>query len=167
MELKSTAARVPTGVDIKLFYHPKDRLRMTVFDERSYVTVKPAWASPISHPGRFLALLDGKDTEIATIDDLSDLDPTSRAAVDEELRRRYLTSNVVRIENAKVEFGATYWHVTTDRGERDFVTQSLQENAVWMSERHLLLVDVDGNRFEIQDIEALDARSQSILSRIV
>lgn len=152
---------------LNLFFEPKDRLRLTVGEEKSFVTVKPVWASPISFPGRFLALLDGGDKEIVTIPDLTDLPESSEAAVRTELHRRYLTSTIKRIDNAKVEFGATYWHVTTERGEKDFVTQSLQENAVWMSETHLLLIDVDGNRFEIPNIEDLDPRSKQILGAIV
>lgn len=151
----------------RLYFSPKDRLRLTIGEDRSYVTIKPVWASPVTYPNRFLALLDGKDQEIVTIDDPGKLTDGSKSAVLEELDRRYLTSTIVRIDNAKVEFGATYWHVQTHRGEKDFVTQSLQENAVWMSETHLLLVDVDGNRFEIPSIPDLDARSQGILAKIV
>ena len=36
---------------LNLFYYPKDRLRLTVGDEKSYHTVKPAWAAPLSRPG--------------------------------------------------------------------------------------------------------------------
>ena len=82
------------------------------------------------------------------------LPPESLAAAKEELRRRYLTATVRAITHAKQEFGATYWSVQTDRGDRDFVTQNLQENAVWLSPTHLLLLDVDGNRFEVTDTEA-------------
>jgi hypothetical protein len=69
--------------------------------------------------------------------------------------------------SAKTEWGATYFTVITDRGERDFVMQSLQENAQWLKENHLLLVDIDGNRFEAQDIRKLDAESQAIIEKIV
>lgn len=153
--------------ELQLFFSPKDRLRCTVGTHESYITVKPVWASPITFPGQYLALLDGKDNEITTIRSLDELEADSRKAVETELNRRYLTSIVTHIEKATVEFGATYWHVQTHRGEKDFVTQSLQENAVWMSESHLLLVDVDGNRFEIPDIARLDEKSQSLLHKIV
>jgi len=147
--------------DLKLFYHPKDRLRLTVTDDRSYLTVKPAWSAPLTRPNRYLALMNGKGEEIVTIEDPAALDEESRKAVEEELHKRYLTATVHKITHAKSEFGAGYWHVITDRGERDFVTQSLQENAQWLSPVHLLLVDVDGNRFEIPDVSALDERSRS------
>ena len=117
---------------LTLFYEPKDRLRLTVSDEKSYITVKPVWAAPLSRPNTYLALLDGKGDEITTLSDPNSLPPESLKAVQEELRRRYLTATVTRILTAKVEYGATYWRVETDRGERDFVTQSLQENAIWL-----------------------------------
>lgn len=153
--------------DLKLFYEPKDRLRLTVGDEKSYPTVKPAWAAPLSHPKRYLALLDGRGDEIIMIEDPVTLSDDSRKAVEDELSRRYLTATVREITHAKVEFGATYWHVETERGPRDFVTQSLQENAQWLSDHHLLLIDVDGNRFEVPDVRQLDARSREYIERIL
>jgi len=152
---------------IELFFEPKDRLRMTVPGDRSYPVVKPAWAAPLSHPQRYLVLLDAKDQEILMLENPAVLSPSSRAAVEEELRRRYLTATITSVEHAKVEFGATYWVVETDRGRREFVTQSLQENAIWLSERHLLLIDVDGNRFEVPDVSALDARSRRWIHMIL
>jgi hypothetical protein len=148
---------------LKLFYQPKDRLRLTVEGDRSYPTVKPAWAAPLSHPNAYLALLDGKGKEIVTLADPTTLPTASWAAAQEELRRRYLTATVTAISHARQEFGATYWTVGTDRGPRDFVTQNLQENAIWLGDTHLLLLDVDGNRFEVPDIGALDAASRHLL----
>ena len=152
---------------LKLFYEPKDRLRLTIAGDRSYHTVKPAWAAPLSRPNTYLALLDGKGKEIITLPDPNQLPPDSLTAVQEELRRRYLTATVTHISHAKQEFGATYWSVETDRGPRDFVTQNLQENAVWLSETHLLLLDVDGNRFELTDITALDPTSRRFIEMIL
>jgi len=159
--------------NLNLFHHPKDRLRLTMAPtgkdgEKSYITVKPAWAAPLSHPKRFLALLDGKGNEILTLDDPeTDLEPASYQAVMDEVAKRYLTATIHKILHAKVEFGATYWHVLTERGERDFVTQSLQENAQWLSEGHLLLIDVDGNRFEIPQAKDMDAESQKYIDTIL
>ncbi len=156
-----------TPSELILFHHPKDRLRLTVGTDRSYPTVKPVWAAPLSQPGKNLALLDAKGDEIVMVADLNELPADSRTAVKLELHRRYLTATVQSIAHAKVEYGATYWTVETDRGPRDFVTQSLQENAVWLSDVHLLLLDVDGNRFEIPDVSALDCQSRKYVSAIL
>jgi hypothetical protein len=155
------------STELKLFYEPKDRLRLTVGDEKSYHTVKPAWAAPVSRPRKYLALLDGKGDEIVVLPDPNALAPDSLAAVENELRMRYLTATVQAIIHARQEYGATYWEVDTDRGRRDFVTQNLQENALWFSETHLLLLDVEGNRFELPNIRELDHRSQMFIESIL
>ena len=70
-----------TSIDpraLRLFYHPPGTLRLTVGDDRSYPTVKIFQAWPLTGPGRFLALQDGKGEEIALLDRLEDLVPESR-----------------------------------------------------------------------------------------
>lgn len=152
---------------IKLFYQPEGRLRLTG-DDRSWLDVRPVWASPLSYPGKYLSLLDGKGKQIVLVSEPSkELDRETWTTVKRELDRRYLSSTVLSIQSAKTVFGATYWSVTTERGEREFVTQSLQETAQWMSETFLLLVDVDGNRFEVPDINALDEQSRKTLMATV
>ena len=137
-------------------------------DDRSYTTVVPSWASPLSHPGRYLSLLDGKGKEITMVSDPEEsLAPENWAILSRELHGRYLNGVIHRVLAANTEFGATYWTVVTDRGTKDFVTQSLQENAQWLGPSHLLLIDVDGNRFEIPDIEALDAESRRRVANTV
>lgn len=152
---------------LRLFFAPRDRLRLTIEGDRSYPTVKPVWSAPISHPNEYLALVDSKGDEIRMIRKLEDLDPESRTAAEAELRARYLTATVESVVSASQEFGATYWSVETDRGHREFVTQSLQENALWFTDDHLLLIDVDGNRFEIPSVEGLDPRSRRLVRSIL
>lgn len=152
--------------DLKIFFDPKDRLRAAT-EDRCWHTVKPVWAAPLSHPKTFLALLDAKDQEIATIPNPDDLDAASREAVETELVRRYLTATVQRILDVKSDWGSTYWTVETNRGRRELVTQSLQETVQWLGENHLLLTDVDGNKFEIENILTLDEASQAMIRRIL
>ncbi len=152
--------------EIDIFYY-RSRLRLTVPNECSYLAVKPVWAAPLSRPNQYLALLNGKDEEITLIPDPQVLKAKSWDATQQELRLRYLTARVQSIHSARQEFGATYWHVETDRGEREFITQSLQENAFWVSSDHLLLTDVDGSRFEIASVTALDERSRHTLDEIL
>jgi hypothetical protein len=143
-----------------------DKLRLSTFD-RSYPTVKPVWSAPLTRPNKYLALVDGKGDEIIMIKDPKSLSDSNFQALKRELYSRYLTAQVTKILNTKQEFGASYWTVETDRGNRDFVAQSLQENAQWLSDTHLILIDVDGNRFEITDVNALDEVSRKLLYNIV
>jgi hypothetical protein len=151
---------------LRLFFEPAGMLRLTVGEDRSYPVVKLYQAAPLSMPGRYLSLQDSKGEEIALVPALEDLTAESRTVAEEELRRRYLTARVHAIRNIRTEFGVTYWHVDTDKGERDFVVQSLTESCVWLSERQVLIIDVDGNRFEIPDMPALDRASREWLELV-
>ena len=150
-----------------LFQNPPGTLRLTVADSYSYPVVRLYQAAPLSQPRKFLVLQDGKGDEIALIAQLSDLTPDAQSIAEEELQRRYLTARIEAVTNVKTEFGATYWNVVTNKGERDFVVQSLSESCVWLSDQHILLIDVDGNRFEIPDRRQLDAQSEAHLASVL
>jgi len=152
---------------LNLFYDPPGTLRLTVGEERSYPAVKLFQAAPLSRPGRYLSLVNAKGEEIVLVENLQDFAPDSRPVAEEEMRRRYLTCRVQAVTHTRAEFGVTYWQVETDRGPRDFVVQSLSESCVWLSDTHLLLIDTDGNRFEIADRNALDAASQTQLDKVL
>lgn len=153
--------------DLRLFYHPEGMARLTVDNDRSYLRVKLALAAPLSRPRQYVSLLNGKGEEITLLPDLEALEPASRQVAEQELQRRYLTSQIRRLLLLKQEFGVTYWEAATDRGIRDFVVRDLQENCVWLSESHLLLIDVDGTRFEIPNRHQLDERSRLLLDAIL
>ena len=160
-------AAVTNPGDLHLFYNPPGTLRLTVGDGYSFPTVRLYQSAPLSNPGKFLAFQDGKGEEIALVPAIDDLPDDTRQTAHEELRRRYLTSRVESITGVKTEFGVTYWNVITDRGPRDFVIQSLSESCVWLSESHIMLIDVDGNRFEIPDRYGMDAASRARLEDVL
>lgn len=148
--------------EIRVFRAPKNTVRMTVRDERSYIRVRPVNASPMAHSDRYVSLLDIKNEEVAFIKDLYDLDEASRKVIEEELAHRYLRATIKRVNSIQMEYGVTYWDVMTDRGKREFVIRG-HENTHWASDSRLLLTDVDGNRFEVVDYTRLDAHSIQLI----
>ena len=158
---------MPEAGALHLFYEPPGTLRLTVGDAYSYLAVKLYQAAPLSAPGRYLSLLSGKGDEIALVDSIDSFSPDSRATVYADLQRRYLTATVRAIPEIRTEFSVTYWTVATDRGDRDFVIQNFSESCIWLTDTHLLLIDVDGNRFEIPDRRTLDAPSRAMLDSVL
>src|SRR5262249_25965762 len=132
-----------------------------VIEDRSYADVTVARAAPLSAPDRYIVFF--ADREIAMLADLAQADPVSRAVLVEELRRRDLTALIHRIDRSRQEADVSYVSALTDRGPREFVIRSTDENTRWFGERHVLLLDIDGNRFNIPDVEALDRRSARLL----
>lgn len=153
--------------EIRLFREPAWVLRLTIEGDRSYLKVKVVRAAPLSHPTRYICLLDAKDEEICMIDDLNSLNREMRALIEEELDRRYLTATIQRVNAVRNEYGTSYWDVQTDRGPREFVVQNVSENAQWLGDHRLLITDVDGNRFEIPHLNALDKKSLAAVEQVV
>lgn len=103
--------------------------------------------------------------EIGLISDLSELPPNSQKVVKEELERRYLVPVVRRIISIKERMGMLMWEVETERGYRRFLTRASQEGIEQPEPHRCVLVDLDGNRYYIPDITALDPISFSLLKK--
>ena len=150
-----------------LFYEPDWHLRLTIEGDRSYLRPKVVRAAPLSDPERYICFMDDKNEEICMIDALDQLDEESRRLAREALDQRYLTAVIQRLESIRNEFGTSYWDVQTDRGQREFVVQNVAENAQWLSDTRLLLIDVDSNRFEIPDMAKLDKHSLGLIDQVL
>jgi ATP-binding cassette subfamily B protein len=158
----------PDAVDpkqVRLSREQRGTLRLTIGEGRSYEKVQVVRCAPLSDPGRYIAFLDERGEEICMVPDPAELDDATRRVLDEELTRRYLTAVVQRIYSVRVEAGVAYFDVETDRGRREFIVQNAHESARRLGEQRLLLLDVDGNRFEVADLGALDRRSARLLAR--
>jgi hypothetical protein len=140
-------------------------LRLTIEDDRSFLKVAILRAFPLSDPGRYLSVRDGQGKEIGLIAQPSSLRDDDRALVERDLERRYLVPAVTRITSARERFGTVEWTMETDRGECRFTTRNLRENVQRPAPGRLILNDVDGNRYDIRDVDALPRASQELLFR--
>jgi Domain of unknown function (DUF1854) len=66
---------------------------------------------------------------------------------------------VLQVPEITDDFGIQRWEVETDRGPRVFEVRS-REDLRWVGPGHLVIRDVDGNRFEIRRFEELDLNSR-------
>lgn len=147
------------------FFRHGATLRLTVADEMSCLQVSIIRLFPLSEPDSYLSVRSGDNKEIGVLISAGELDAVSRRLVAEEQERRYLVPVVQRVLGVKERFGTVEWTVETDRGKRTFTTRSLRENIVQPSPNRYLLSDVDGNRYDVRDLYALDAASRRYLSQ--
>ncbi|MCW8131225.1 MAG: DUF1854 domain-containing protein [Planctomycetota bacterium] len=145
------------------FFRHGDSLRLTVADDRSLLKVAVLRAFPLSSPRRYLSVRDGNNKELGMIPDPEALDAESRALIEKDLERRYLVPWVKRIVATKERFGTVDWEMETDRGLCKLTTRNLRENVQRPAPGRIIITDVDGNRFDIRDVDALDAESQRML----
>jgi hypothetical protein len=147
------------------FFRHGATLRLMLEDECSYLQVTVFRMFPLSEPQRYLSARDGANKEIGVIVNPRELDAESQRLVAEELERRYLVPIIQRIVAVKERFGTVDWEVETNRGVCRFTTRNLRENVSQPSPKRYILSDVDGNRYDVRDLTALDATSQAWLMK--
>src|SRR5262245_20362932 len=141
------------------------RLHVTLEDDCSYIGVVVVRAFPLSDTQRYVSVRDAANNGVGLIADIRELDADSRRLVMEELERRYIVPIVRRVLAVKERFGTVDWTVETDRGIRSFTTRNLRESVVQPSPNRYIITDVDGTRYDVRDLAALDGASQAWLVR--
>lgn len=122
---------------------------------------------PLSRPDELISVRDSKDVEIAIIASLHDFDHDTILLIEEELNRRYFTPSIQKLISLKEEFGYTYWDADTDSGFCRFTVKGGENNVILLSENMLLIIDVDGNRFEFPDFQKCDSKSTKIIDSML
>ncbi len=144
-----------------------DALILTVQDDRTYLKVRPVRAFPLTEMNEYIGLLDAiAGREIGMIRDLRDVDCHTRQLIQAELTKRYFIPKISRIVEAKREFGTIYWDVETDRGQRHFIMRGIRDSIHEIEPGRYLMIDIDGNRFEIPQLADLTARSQAFWDKL-
>jgi len=147
------------------FFKHGATLRLTVEGDRCYPKVGIVRAFPLSQPNGFLSVRDSANKEAGLIVNPAELSLENRKLVEEHLERRYLVPAVQRIVSAQERFGTVDWTIETDRGVCRFTTRNLRENVQRPAPGRIILNDVDGNRYDIRNLENLNLESQELLFR--
>lgn len=133
-------------------------------DGRDYTKLRPCRAFPLSAKADYVSFLDKKDKEKALLAHPHKLDKESRRVLDRALARMYYVARITRIDSIKETWGVSHWEVETDRGYASF--EVADRNKIRkMAGGRLVITDADGNRFEVEDVAALDSRSQALIFR--
>jgi len=159
----------PTGVVIERL--PDSVLvRIRLPNGEVYEDVQFARAFPLSHANEYISVLRREErdkfVEVGMFHTLEGMPDDSRRILDEELDRRYFTPVIEKIYSLTEEYGQHRWDVLTDRGRRVFYVRNWRDNVHELSPVRYLIVAVDGSRYEIRDLDALDAASRAQLERL-
>ncbi len=138
-------------------------LRMTIENERTVLKTVVLRVFPLTRPEEWFTIRDGASEEIGVFRSLDELDSDSRKAVEYELARRYFMPSITRVVSAVERFGVVEWDAVTDRGRRSFMTRELREHVIKPALGKFIITDVDGNRYQIANVYALDSRSQALV----
>ena len=121
--------------------------------------VIPVRAFPFETLWEYISILNEERAELGMVRELSVLRAESARLLREELERRYYVPQIQRIVSQKERYGFSYWTVLTEEGEVHFTMHDTYRNMIRVGEDRVFLLDVDGNRFEIPSLAALDRKS--------
>ncbi|MCL2212885.1 MAG: DUF1854 domain-containing protein [Oscillospiraceae bacterium] len=124
--------------------------------ERGKVSLRRSF--PYEFMYEYISVLDGDERELGMIRDVKQF-PQVEELLKAELDRRYYTLKINKILHFKERYGFSYWKTETDRGPADFTLKDTYRSIYKIGAGHIAITDVDGNRYEIDDVYALDKAS--------
>jgi len=159
MELRyidSTEARITENdgilVDVEFFG-----------DNEKLTGLEPRRLFPISGLDKYITLLDDEGVEKAIVRDISQLLPESRAVLERSLQEYYMIPRILRFVRMTEQFKIWMWTVETDRGEYTFEIRDYNNNVKQLFDGRILIRDANDNRYEIPNVNALDAKSRQMI----
>ena len=138
-------------------------------DGRLFVVMNGEWklvrlrqCFPWTEPHRFLSLRDDEDHELAYITDPGFLSRASRQAVEDALADAGFVLEVLRVVEVDEEVEIRTWTVETKQGRRMFQTH-LDDWPRILPTGGLLIRDVAGDLYRLEQPESMDRRSRELL----
>jgi Domain of unknown function (DUF1854) len=136
------------------------RLTAVVGETRHVVHVGRCF--PWSEPMSFLSLRDDDGNEIALVRHPSDLEESSRRALEDALAEADFVFDVTSVIAIDEEVELRDWRVCTRQGDRSFQTR-LDDWPRTLPGGGLIIRDVTGDLYKLGDPRTMDRRSRSLL----
>jgi hypothetical protein len=134
-------------------------LSLRTGDGEEHARVNLHRAFPFSEAYEYISVRDTEGKEIGIIRSLNDFPKEVVKLLEEDMNRRYFAPVITKINSLKEEFGYSYWDVQTDAGPCRFTVRNGSSSFINITEVRIMVVDVDGNRFEITYYRELDEKS--------
>ncbi|MEA4824644.1 MAG: DUF1854 domain-containing protein [Clostridiaceae bacterium] len=148
-----------TPADVTFFTSAEGFIGAKLHD-REVPRVTVARALPFSTPESYLCIQDEDKKELGILRDLQDFPEEQRKLLHEALRMRYFSPQILEIRSVRDKMGYLYLDVRIEGGDRVFAVKDYSRNLRAIDAHRLMITDVEGNRYQIEDIEALDLKSR-------
>ena len=114
---------------------------------------------PFELEWEFISVMNEEQAEVGIIKSISLFEGVGEELLRTELRRRYYAPVIEKIISVKERYGFSYWRVHTPEGNVNFTLHDTYRSILRAAHNRVVLLDVNGNRFEIPDVNALDRKS--------
>ncbi len=132
-------------------------------NKKSYNGVKIRRAFPLETGTDYIGFFKADGSEIGILKTLSSLDSNSVKEIETELEKIYFQPQITAFNHLDEEFGVLRGKIETTRGPRSLEIRGYRTNVRILSSKRAIVVDVDGNRYLIEDWPSLPQRIREIL----
>ena len=152
------------GPEVKIIRTGDTKIELRIFAGEVYEDLEPKRLFPRSGLTQYISLVDQEQKEKAIIRNLAYLDVESRRAVEGCLEEYYMIPKITRMISIVEKFGVLTWNCETDHGERSFRIRNRHSDIKMLYDGRVLIRDSNDNRYEIENVDALDKHSKRLLA---
>lgn len=151
--------------DLASFSSKNGLLYMTYGEQEQRVTLRRQF--PMDMLWEYISVMDEEEHEVGILRELTPFVEETQELLRAELEKRYYTQKITAILSAKERYGFSYWKVRTQEGEMRFTLRDTMKSISTTDGVRVFFSDIHGNRFEVEDLRALDAASRRRLELYV
>lgn len=128
--------------------------------EQEYPRVYLHRAFPFEKENEYISILNEDKKEIGLIRNVdTDFDEKTASMLREELAKKYFCPKIKKITEMKDNYGFMQIKTVTDHGNLVFGVRDIYRNILKVGGGRVFIIDIDGNRYEIPSLDALDRLS--------
>jgi hypothetical protein len=129
-------------------------------EEKQYDRIFLHRAFPHEFLYEYISVVGDDGKEIGLIYSIEDFDDGVKSVIKTEIDRKYYAPTIKDIKSVKERYGFSYWKVIFTNGKSaSFTMQDTFKNLLHTGDDSIVLVDVDGNRYKIESVSELTAKS--------
>lgn len=156
------------GSDIRAWRPPgATHLRVQIADERVILSARIRRLFPLSSPDKHLSIQDREGTEAGIVNGFEGMDSESRKLIEEDLDRRYFTPILEQLDEVEQQKGMWRFAGKTQRGSVEFYVRNWRDSSHELTPNRWHILSVEGQRYEIEDLDKLDDKSQRLLEQLL
>lgn len=158
-DLSEAAKLVYLNKENTVFTKTKGNMLSATVNGEEHPVVYLHCSFPHTNKRIFVSVREKENKEIGIIKSLDDDFPKDVVSLlEEQMHIRYFAPIISKVIMIKEEFGYSYWDAETSAGLCRFTVRSGGSNVKLVTDRRLLISDVDGNRFIIEDLDRLSEK---------
>ncbi len=116
-------------------------------------------AMPLTMPDSYICVYDMDFKELGIVENISDFGEEQSKLIENELSQRYFCPAITQIISVKEKFGNFYFDVMIGDFKKSFTVKNITRSIRYHG-KGFDLIDVDGNRYRIEDYEKINSKSR-------